>query len=939
MEKKKQTSSQITGSGERNYVQIATEYAKAAVADKGRKRFGKWVRLAAKRFLDDLKRAKKKACPFYFDEWHAIDACDFIEKLPHVEGEWDTENVVLHPSHVLFVVQLFGFRNQDGTRRFTTALFAVARKNAKALALDTPIPTPSGWLTMGDIKPGDKVFGVDGKPCNVIATSDIFVDHKCYRVEFSNGESIIADAGHLWETYAQVDQVNSNRVGNRQTRHRVRTTEEIANSVRYGKRGDVNHSIMMPDPICADDADLPISPYALGAWLGDGNSGSGNITNAFADEQIIDEIRAEGWPVRLRSTNNAATAGLYSISNGDRGIARFDSFQAKLRKIGLINNKYIPDIYLRASKEQRLALLQGLMDTDGTISKNGRVISFTNTNKRLVENFSELLATFGIKHTTIQNKLVCNGVNVEGIGYKVQFMAFSDEIPVFKLDRKLKRMRKRSECVISPRSRRVQITKCEAVDSVPTKCITVNSKDSLFLCGKTMIPTHNSFLCSAVLLYCFCCEKENGPQVVSAATTGQQARIIFNVAKRMVERLPDLREAFTLEAFANAIARYEVGGTFKPINAKASTQDGLNPSHTGIDEIHAHKNHDLLNVLKSAAGARKNPLFLYTTTEGYESPGPWAEIRHFAKQLLEGVIEADHFLVLYYALDDENPSEGIKSDDDFDEAKWIKANPLMEVNPLLLKEIRKEAIEAKQMPGRHAEFKIKRLNRPSSAAGGWVNLVKWKACNGNVDLEWLKQYPCYGGLDLASTRDLTSFRLVWDVEGVIYTHGWRFVPTAAVRYRTERGLVPYQAWVTSGKLIESGHEVTDYDAVEQVILDAKRDFNIQMIGYDLWNAQQLAQKLTDADVPMQEFIQGTKSFHPAMKALEVAYVSGNFCHGNDPILNWNASNLIARTDQNMNTAPDKKKSADKIDDMVALLMAVGTYLSAPVAEKSFWESA
>lgn len=575
--KKKKTHSQETASGQRDYVKIATEYAKAAVADKKRKRFGKWVRLAAERFLNDLKRAKKKDCSFYFDKWHAIDACDFIEKLPHVEGEWDTVNVVMHPSHVLFVVQLFGFRNRDGTRRFTTALFAVGRKNAK------------------------------------------------------------------------------------------------------------------------------------------------------------------------------------------------------------------------------------------------------------------------------------------------------------------------------------------------------------------------SFLCSAVLLYCFCCENENGPQVISAATTGSQARIVFNVAKRIVEKISALREEFTLEPFANAIARYEVGGTFKPINAKASTQDGLNPSHCGIDEIHAHKNHDLLNVLKSAAGARRNPLFLYTTTEGYESPGPWVEIRHFAKQLLEGVVQADHFLVLYFALDDENVSEGIKADDDFDESVWVKANPLMEVNPLLLKEIRKEAIEAKQMPGRHAEFKIKRLNRPSSAAGGWVNLVKWKACSGLVDLEWLKQYPCYGGLDLASTRDLTSFRLVWNVDGVIYTHGWRFVPASAVFGRTERGLVPYQAWIESGHLIEAGEEVVDYDAIERCILDAKQSFNIQIIGYDQWNAQQLSKKLIDADVPMQEFIQGTKSYHPAMSALEIAYVSGKLCHGNDPILNWNASNLIARTDQNMNTAPDKKKSADKIDDIVALLMAVGVMPSAANAERSFWE--
>jgi phage terminase large subunit-like protein len=567
----KEISSPVTASGQRDFVQIAIGYAQAAVDDTDRKRFGKWVRLAAKRFLDDLKRAKVKGNAFTFDAWHAVDACDFIEKLPHVEGTWDTENVVMHPSHILFVVNLFGFRNPDGTRRFTTALFAVARKNAK------------------------------------------------------------------------------------------------------------------------------------------------------------------------------------------------------------------------------------------------------------------------------------------------------------------------------------------------------------------------SFLCSAILLYCFCCEDENGPQVISAATTGSQARIVFNVAKRIVEKLGDLREHFMLEPFANAIARYANGGTFKPINAKASTQDGLNPSHCGIDEIHAHKNHDLLNVLKSAAGARRNPLFLYTTTEGYESPGPWGEIRYFAKQLLQGLVEADHFLAIYFAVDDEDKDAGTPADDDFDETKWIKANPLMEVNPLLMKEIRKEAVEAKSMPGRHAEFKIKRLNRPSAAAGAWVNLVKWRACTGAVDLEWLRQYPCWGGLDLASTSDLTSFRLVWSVNGMLYTYGWRFVPGAAVKGRTERGLVPYHAWVQAGYLIESGTEVTDYDAVELCILAAKRRFNIRMIGYDAWNAKQLVQKLQAAEVPLQEFIQGPKSYHPAMQALELAYIGGHLAHGNDPVLNWCASNLIARTDQNMNTAPDKKKAPEKIDDMVALLMAIGVMQSAAPA--------
>jgi phage terminase large subunit-like protein len=247
----------------------------------------------------------------------------------------------------------------------------------------------------------------------------------------------------------------------------------------------------------------------------------------------------------------------------------------------------------------------------------------------------------------------------------------------------------------------------------------------------------------------------------------------------------------------------------------------------------------------------------------------------------------------------------------------------MDVNPLLLKEIRKEAIEAKAMPGRHAEFKIKRLNRSSSSAGGWVNIVKWKQCVGKVDLKWLKQFPCWGGLDLASTSDLSSFRLNWLVDGTWYTHGWRFVPKAAVARRTERGLVPYEAWVRSGFLIEAGDDVTDYDVVQKCITDANEEFRILAIGYDTWNARQLAVKLVAKEINMVEFIQGPKSYHPAMKELERAYTATKLCTGNDPVLNWCASNIIARTDQNMNTAPDKKKAPEKIDDMCALLMGIG----------------
>lgn len=428
-----------------------------------------------------------------------------------------------------------------------------------------------------------------------------------------------------------------------------------------------------------------------------------------------------------------------------------------------------------------------------------------------------------------------------------------------------------------------------------------------------------STIAAAIALYCQVCEGEQGPQVISGATTGAQARIVFGIAKRMVEKTPALRAAFLMEPFAHAIASYSNGGTFKPINAKASTQDGLNPSCVVLDEIHAHKDGDLLNVLQSASGARANPLFLFTTTEGYESPGPWAELRHFAKQVLNGAVEADHFLVVYYSLDDD--------DDDFDETVWAKANPLIDANPLLLREMRKQAIEAKAMPGKLPEFRIKRLNRQSETSRGWIDFHKWRKCAQPVDLEWLEQYPCYGGLDLANTFDLCAFRLVWYVDGHYYTHGLRWVSEQAINQRTVRGTIPYNAWVTSGQLIATPGEVIDHKVVVSDILRLKSRFNIVSVGYDNWNAAQVAKELCDEGLRMEVFIQGGKSYNPAMKEFERAYMAGRFSYGTDPVLTWNAANIVTRTDDNMNMAPNKKKSAEKIDDMCAMLMGFGRALA------------
>lgn len=430
-----------------------------------------------------------------------------------------------------------------------------------------------------------------------------------------------------------------------------------------------------------------------------------------------------------------------------------------------------------------------------------------------------------------------------------------------------------------------------------------------------------STLAAAILLYCLVAEGEVGPQVISAATTGDQARVVFGIAQRMVQMSPDLREAFSVEAFKHSIASYPNRGMMKPINAKASTQDGLNPSAVCLDEVHAHKTGDLLNVLKSAAGARRNPLFLFATTEGFETPGPWPELRKFAEQLLLGAVVADHILALVYALDEK--------DDDFDERAWEKANPLMHVNPLILSEMRKLAIEAKSMPGVLAEFRIKRLNRRAAAAEAHIDLAKWKACSGPVDLAALEKAPCFMGLDLASSRDMCAMRLVWRLDDRWLTWGRRWVPADAVAQRTTRGTVPYQRWVEAGLVEETPGITTDYAVIEAAIVEACSRFTVKAIAYDDWNAADLVTRLEKRELPLERFIQGPRSYHPAIQELDRAYVSGRLAHGGDEVLAWQAANLVVRRDENNNMAPSKKRAPDKIDDIAALLMAMGVALRAP----------
>lgn len=457
-----------------------------------------------------------------------------------------------------------------------------------------------------------------------------------------------------------------------------------------------------------------------------------------------------------------------------------------------------------------------------------------------------------------------------------------------------------------------------AIDGVPQR---FRPRRYTWLLYATARKNAKSTIAAGIGLYICATEPDAGQQILSAATTFNQALPIFRPAKAMVEKCQDLRTKYAFVPWSKSISMHGNGNFFKPLHAKASTQDGLNPTVALIDEVHAHKDGDLINVLQSAAGARSAPLFAFFTTEGYISTGPWREIREFADKLLAEAVEADHCLVIFFAIDDDDRED--------DRDCWVKANPLMLDNPLLGAAIEREFAEALTIPSKMAEFRIKRLNRQSNHADAWVNLEVWDARAGRpVELSDFVGLEVYGGLDLASNIDLAVFRIValHPTLGLI-TYAWRWSAAEVVAHRSNSGMHEYAAWAEAGKIIVCDGALIDIREIKQKIIEIDAQLGLVCVAFDEWNAAQTAAELLEVGIEMRKFAQISRVYHPVMQAFERLLLGGGLNHGGDPVLRWCAGNLRVRRDAGGNMAPCKKRSSEKIDDFVALLMAYGCMLS------------
>lgn len=448
-----------------------------------------------------------------------------------------------------------------------------------------------------------------------------------------------------------------------------------------------------------------------------------------------------------------------------------------------------------------------------------------------------------------------------------------------------------------------------------------------------------STLTAVVSLYCLACEDEPGPQILTAATTFDQAKKVFHPAKRMIEKTPALQEAFGLIAWAKSITCADNGGYMQPIHSKSKSQDGHNPHVVTLDELHAHSDRGLYDVMVSAFGARLQPLLWIITTAGFNTLGICYEQRTFGTKVLERSIIAEHMFVIIYTLDqpkDFTP-ERKTGDDPYDERNWIKANPLMAAAPSLLKEIRKRSIEAKASPSAEGNFLTKNLNRWLGAASAWLNVSQWIACgDDSLTLDNFVGLDCYIGADLSNVDDLSALVLAAkNDDGQWLIKCWFFCPEARLESQDnslKQITDHYKQWVASGHLTATPGNFIDHNTIEAVIRDLEEKLAVRRVTFDQWNsglamAARLNEDIGNGDDEFAgQMSKNANNVTDPAKEVEARVRAGSkhLRHDANPVMTWMVGNAVVDRRVNGSLLPKKEtpNSPNKIDGVDAMINAV-----------------
>jgi phage terminase large subunit-like protein len=405
---------------------------------------------------------------------------------------------------------------------------------------------------------------------------------------------------------------------------------------------------------------------------------------------------------------------------------------------------------------------------------------------------------------------------------------------------------------------------------------------------------------------------------------------VHDVARQMTETSSPL--AARAQVMKRVIVVPETMSAYRVLSADAYTKHGLNAHGVVIDELHAQPTRELVDVLITSTGARRQPLVVLMTTAGFDRESICWEYHEYARQVRDGIVEDESFLPVLYAAGEE--------EDWLDEATWARANPNLGVT-VKLDYLRQEAQRARQVPAYQNTFRRLHLNQWTVQETRWLPMETWDACGAAFDVRLLEGMTCYGGLDLSSTWDLSSFVLCFPAETgeeeqyVWLPHFW--IPAENLAERVRRDRVPYDAWVRDGLITATEGNVIDYDVVVRDVEALAERFNIREMAFDRWGAFQVSQKLEGAGLTMVGFAQGFVSMSPPTKELLRIVLDRKLRHGGHRVLRWMADNMVVSTDAAGNVKPNKAKSRERIDGMVAGIMALDRAIRHGQGTKSVYE--
>ena len=423
-----------------------------------------------------------------------------------------------------------------------------------------------------------------------------------------------------------------------------------------------------------------------------------------------------------------------------------------------------------------------------------------------------------------------------------------------------------------------------------------------------------STLSSALALYMLAADGEGGSEVYSLATTRDQARIVFGDAQTMARKSAGFRSRFGVEVGAHNMNVMKTGSKFEALSAEGSTLDGLNIHFGCIDELHAHKTRTVYDVVETGTGKRDNSLLWVITTAGSNRAGICYEVRTFVTRLLDGVFEDDSQFGIIYGLDE--------GDDWVTEASLIKANPNwgVSVRPEVLLPLQAKAM---QLPSAVNNFKTKHLNEWVNADSSWMDMRAWDRCaNPSLTLAAYAGQPCWIGLDLASKVDIAALVLVFthlEIDGAYAVFGRYYLPEDTVH---ANGNSQYQGWMSAGRVTVTPGNVIDFGWIEADLIDFVSRHSVQAVAFDPFQATQLSTRMMSEGMPMIEVRPTVLNFSEPMKTLEALVLQGKLIHDGDPVLGWMASNVVAHLDAKDNIYPRKERPENKIDGIVALIMAI-----------------